>query len=226
MHKFEPYLLDRYSWAILFFLFAAIATCYLQWGFGHGDERNGYHEEILSCHVLSYIREDNTVIPLPDGVYPLAMPSWRDYVFRNGERITPLYLVLVPKQDTFVLYPLNLSDQSLLRREGERMAAHYLLLFTGKHAENRLHYDEKVSEGGDEDSAMTDYRKKPFYYLLVQNGYGEVQRGYMTEENAGHALQWYKRPEHLWEELLAIHYMIHGESADKIESLVHRAMKF
>ena len=217
MHVFEPYPLDRYTAAIVFFFVTAFGVCYLHSGFDSGEERNGYHEEIIPYVSASYLK-DQQPIPLPDGCYALAVPSKDDFLPDGKQRMFPLFLILIPENNSFRLYPINLSDHSILERNGQMLALHHLLVFSGKHAENSLRYDEK--NGINHASAADDYAKKAFYYLSVINGYGEIQRGYMSKENAGHAVRWYKDLKHVKEELLTIHFIIHDYPAEKIEKLV------
>lgn len=217
MHVFEPYPLDRYTAAIIFFLVTAFAVCYLHSGFESGEEERGYYEEVVPAPSLSYLK-DGQPVSLPDGCYALAVPSEEDFLAGSKHPILPRFLVLVPEGDAFQLYPINLADHSILKRNGQMLVLHNLLVFSAKHAENSLRYDEKT--GSAHASSTTDYARKVFYYLLVSDGYGEIQRGYMSRENAGSALRWYKDLAHVKEELLAIHFIIHDYPAGKIEGLV------
>lgn len=214
MQTFEPYPLDRYTAAIVFFLIITFAVCGYNSGFSNSEEQAGYHEEVIPADVISYI-DGKEAIPLADGCYPLALPSEYDYLDENHKRIFPRFLILVPKDGILRLYPLNLSDHSILERHGSRLVLHHLILFSGRHIENSLRYDEKTGT-----SPSDDYAKKAFYYLLVSKGYGEIQRGYMSKENAGNSVRWYKDLEHVDEELLAIHFIINGYPGDQIETEV------
>ena len=214
MQSFEPYQLDRYTAAIAFFLITAFAVCGYNSGFSSGEERAGYHEEVIPANTISYI-DGNEAVTLADGCYPLALPSKYDFLDEKYKRIFPRFLVLVPVDGVFRLYPLNLSDHSILERYGRRLVLHHLIHLSGKHIENTLRYDEKMGT-----SPSEDYAKKAFYYLMVSKGYGEIQRGYMTTETAGDAMRWYKDLEHVDEELLAIYFIINNYPKDQIETEV------
>ena len=127
-----------------------------------------WHEEILPSDALSYIR-DGKLIALTDGDYPLAMPP-------EGTRVgkaTPMLMVKVGG----TYYPLNIVDDSIIPRHGKLLPLKILFGFTSAHAENTLHYKEKT--GND---PVADYRKKAFYYLRVEDGFGRVQRGFEIKD--------------------------------------------
>ena len=206
--KWNPYDVDKYSAAAVFFLILSIIVCYFQIGFSHVEEDNGYHKEILPSKSLSYIK-DGHLVRLPDGAYPVAMPSQDSSFEVNGEKVFPLLLVFVPRPDTkatdiedFELYPINIADDSLLPRRGRTLALHILFGFTSAHAENTLLYAEKGN-----DTAAEDYKRKAFYYLVVKDGYGKMERDYMTKENAGEGFKYYRDVDHVKEELFTIHKM-------------------
>ena len=127
-----------------------------------------WHEEIFQSETLSYIR-DGKLVALEDGDYPLAMPPAGTFV----GKIAPLLLVEV--DGTY--YPLNIADDSIIPRQGKTLPLKILFGFTSAHAENTLTYKEKT--GND---ARADYRKKAFYFLRVENGYGRVQRGFTIQD--------------------------------------------
>ena len=131
------------------------------------------------------------------------MPSQDSTLEIDGEEFFPLLLVLVPVDDHFELYPINIADDSLLPRRGKTIALHILFGFTSDHAENKLVYAEKGN-----DTAAEDYKRKAFYYLVVKNGYGEMQRDYMTAENAGENFHYYRNVDHVMEELITIYKIV------------------
>ena len=126
-----------------------------------------WHDEIVPSKALSYIK-DGELVALPDGDYPLAMPPYDNFV--NG--VAPMLLVEVDG----VYYPLNIADDSFIPRRGKTLPLKILFGFTSAHAENTLHYQEKT--GND---PVADYRKKAFYYLRVENGFGRVQRDFKIQ---------------------------------------------
>ena len=126
-----------------------------------------WHEEIFPSNALSYIK-DGELVPLPDGDYPLAMPPEGTFV---GE-VAPMLLVKVND----VYYPLNIADDSIIPRHGKLLPLKILFGFTSAHAENTLTYKEKT---GDDPAA--DYRKKAYYFLRVEKGFGRVQRGFTIQ---------------------------------------------
>ena len=202
MDRWRPYDIDKYTVAVAFFLMLSIIVCYFQIGFTHGEEGNGYHKEILPSSQLCYIK-DGELVPLADGAYPVAMPSQDSTLIINGQKVFPMLLVLVPtSNDDFELYPINIADDSLLPRRGKTLALHILFGFTNEHAENKLVYAEKGI-----DSAAEDYKRKAFYYLVVKDGYGKMERDYMTKDNAGEAFKYYRDVDHVKEELIAIYNM-------------------
>lgn len=127
-----------------------------------------WHEEIIPSNTLSYIK-DGELVALPDGDYPLAMPPEGTFV----GKVAPMLLVKV--DDTY--YPLNIVDDSIIPRHGKILPLKILFGFTSKHVENTLTYKEKT--GND---ARADYRKKAFYYLRVESGFGRVQRGFEIKD--------------------------------------------
>lgn len=128
------------------------------------DTPASWHEEIIPSNALSYIK-DGELVALPDGNYPLAMPPEGTFV----NKIAPMLLVQVDG----VYYPLNIVDDSIIPRHGKLLPLKILFGFTSPHAENTLTYNEKT--GND---PVADYRKKAFYYLRVNDGFGRVQRGF------------------------------------------------
>ncbi len=127
-----------------------------------------WHEEIFPSNALSYIK-DGELVALADGDYPLAMPPEGTFV---GE-VAPMLLVEV--DGTY--YPLNIVDDSIIPRHGKLLPLKILFGFTSAHVENTLHYQEKT--GND---ARADYRKKAFYFLRVESGFGHVQRGFVIKD--------------------------------------------
>ena len=207
--EWNPYNIEKYIEAVLFFTILTFIALHFQFDESHKDKGNGYHKEILPSNALCYIK-NNELVKLSDGAYPVAMPSQDSTLDIDGKTIFPMLLILVPElkdnQITdFELYPLNIADDSILPRRGRTLALHILFGFTNEHAENTLVYDEKVS-----DSAAEDYRRKAFYYLIVKNGYGKMERGYMTKDTAGDALKYYRDVNHVKEELITI-YQITNE---------------
>jgi len=132
------------------------------------DTPPSWHEEILPSDALSYIR-DGKLIALPDGDYPLAMPPEGTFV----GKVAPMLMVEVGG----VYYPLNIADDSVIPRHGKLLPLKILFGFTSAHAENTLRYKEKT--GND---PVADYRKKAFYYLRVERGYGRVQRDFVIKD--------------------------------------------
>lgn len=208
IQKWNPYDIDKYAAAAVFFLVLSFIVCYFQIGFSHVEEKNGYHKEILSSETLSYIK-DGQLVALSDGAYPVAMPSQDSSFEINGEKVFPLLLIFVPKSNAdltkiedFELYPINIADDSLLPRRGRTLALHILFGFTSNHAENTLLYAEKGN-----DTAAEDYKRKAFYYLVVKGGYGTMERDYMNAENAGEGFKYYRDVDHVKEELFTIYKM-------------------
>ena len=132
------------------------------------DTPPSWHEEIFPSNALSYIK-DGELVALPDGDYPLAMPPEGTFV---GE-VAPMLLVEVDGN----YYPLNIVDDSIIPRQGKLLPLKILFGFTSAHAENSLQYAEKI--GND---PVADYRKKAFYFLRVEGGFGHVQRGYVVKD--------------------------------------------
>lgn len=160
--KFErqPFKIELYTVAaLIFFILAALSVKFFQ-----SDKVASYHEEIFPTEQLCYIK-DNKPVALADGDYLLAMPAGGTFV--NG--VAPMLLVEVGGE----YYPLNIADDSILPRQGRQLPLKILFGFTSAHAENKLNYAEK--DGGDPSES---YRRKAYYYLHVENGFGEVQRAY------------------------------------------------
>ena len=202
IEQLNPYNINLYAVAAaIFFILSIIVYCF-QMGFGNNDKSNGYHKEILPSSQLCYIK-DGELIPLPDGAYPVAMPSQDSGFEINDEEVFPMLLILVPNSTgDFELYPLNIADDSFLPRRGKTLALHILFGFTSDHAENTLVYEEKVN-----DTAAEDYKRKAFYYLQVKDGYGKMERDYMSKDNAGDGFKYYRDVEHVTEELITIYNM-------------------
>lgn len=131
------------------------------------DTPPSWHEEILPSNALSYIKDDE-LVALPDGDYPLAMPPAGTFV----GKIAPMLLVEV--NGTY--YPLNIADDSIIPRQGKLLPLKILFGFTSPHAENTLHYQEKTGT-----DPVADYRRKAFYFLRVENGFGRVQRDFKIQ---------------------------------------------
>ena len=127
-----------------------------------------WHEEIFPSEAISCIKDDK-IFALPDGDYPLAMPPEGTFV----GKVAPMLLVQVDG----VYYPLNIADDSIIPRQGKLLPLKILFGFTSAHAENTLHYQEKT--GND---PVADYRKKAFYYLHVEDGFGRVQRDFVIKD--------------------------------------------
>ena len=127
-----------------------------------------WHDEILPSDALSYIK-DGKLIALANGDYQLAMPP-------EGTRIGKFApMLMVEVGGTY--YPLNIVDDSIIPRQGKLLPLKILFGFTSAHAENTLRYKEKT--GND---PVADYRKKAFYYLRVEDGFGRVQRGFVIKD--------------------------------------------
>ena len=206
MDKWNPYNIDKYAAAAVFFLILSFIASYLHFNlFVNIKGGNGYHKEIIPSNSLCYIKDDEA-IPLKDGAYPIAMPSQDSKLEINGQKFFPMMLVFVPTIDEpktiddFELYPINIADDSLLPRRGNTIALHILFGFTSDHAENKLVYAEKGN-----DTAAEDYKRKAFYYLAVKDGYGRMERDYMTRENAGENFKYYRDIDHVKEELFTIY---------------------
>ena len=127
-----------------------------------------WHEEIFPSNALSYIK-DGKLVALPDGDYPLAMPPEGTFV----DGVAPMLLIQV----NGVYYPLNIADDSIIPRRGKTLPLKILFGFTSAHAENTLKYKEKT--GND---ARADYRKKAFYFMRVEDGFGRVQRDFEIKD--------------------------------------------
>ncbi len=159
----KNYNIDLYTAvAVIFFIAAAISVHFFQ------DEVNpNFHAEIFPSDKLSYIK-DNELVALADGDYKLAMPAGGTFV----NNVAPMLLVEVDGE----YFPLNIVDDSILPRQGRQLELKILFGFTSPHAENKLTYDEKSG-----DSPTESYRRKAYYYLHVENGFGIVQRSYRID---------------------------------------------
>ena len=131
------------------------------------DTPPSWHEEIFPSDALSYIK-DGKLVALPDGNYQLAMPPGGTFV----NDVAPMLMVEVG--DNY--YPLNIVDDSIIPRQGKLLPLKILFGFTSAHAENTLHYNEKTGN-----NPVADYRKKAFYYLHVEHGFGRVKRGFVIK---------------------------------------------
>ncbi|MBR3050428.1 MAG: hypothetical protein IKG61_03125 [Selenomonadaceae bacterium] len=152
-----------YFIAFAVFMLAAFAVVL----FPKSQTPPSWHEEIFPSKALSYIK-DGELVALPDGDYPLAMPPTGTFV----GKVAPMLLVQVDE----VYYPLNIVDDSIIPRQGKLLPLKILFGFTSPHAENTLKYQEKI--GND---PVADYRKKAFYYLHVENGFGRVRRNFVIQ---------------------------------------------
>ncbi|MCR5833779.1 MAG: hypothetical protein K6G55_03925 [Selenomonadaceae bacterium] len=132
------------------------------------DTPPSWHEEIIPSNAIGYI-DNGKVIALPDGDYRLAMPPQNTFV--NG--IAPMLLVEVDGN----YFPLNIVDDSILPRRGKQLPLKILFGFTSAHAENTLTYKEKTGD----DNPVTEYSRKAFYFLRVENGYGRVRRDFVIQ---------------------------------------------
>ena len=156
----QPFKVEAYTAvAVIFFFLAAISVKFFQ-----SDKVASFHEEIFPSQAISYIDGEN-LVELADGDYMLAMPAGGTFV--NG--VAPMLLVEVEGK----FFPLNIADDSILPRQGRQLPLRILFGFTSPHAENILKYEEK--RGGD---PVESYRKKAYYYLHVENGFGHVERFY------------------------------------------------
>ena len=132
------------------------------------DKPPSWHEEIFPSNALSYIK-DGELVALPNGDYQLAMPPEGTFV----GKVAPMLLVEVDGK----YYPLNIVDDSIIPRQGKLLPLKILFGFTSAHAENTLHYQEKTGN-----NPVADYRKKAFYFLHVENGFGHVQRDFVIKD--------------------------------------------
>lgn len=191
---------DLYSVAISFFLTIACALCYFQIGLG-GDETAEFHREIIPSTGISYIRDEKPIL-LPDGNYPLAVPSKDSFLKIEDREVFPLFLIMIRDEDSKLrLYPLNVLNESILPHMGKTLALHILMEFKTAFGENRLTYDEKHAGV----PPRISYAKKVYYYLHVEHGFGTIERGYLPRESL--ALKWYKKPEFVREEMAAIFFL-------------------
>ena len=159
--EFRKFSRKFYFIAVAVFLTLAFAVVL----YPKSDTPPAWHEEIFPSNTLSYI-QDGKLVALHDGDYPLAMPPYGTFI---GE-IAPMLLVEV--DGTY--YPLNIADDSIIPRRGKLLPLKILFGFKSAHAENTLQYQEKT--GND---PVADYRKKAFYYLRVESGFGRVQRDFV-----------------------------------------------
>ena len=162
--EFRKFSRKFYFIAFAVFLTAAFAVVLLP----KSDIPPSWHKEIFPSDAISYIK-DNKLVTLPDGDYPLAMPPKGTFV----GNVAPMLLVEVDG----VYYPLNIADDSIIPRSGKLLPLKILFGFKSAHAENTLKYQEK--NGND---PVADYRKKAFYYLRVENGFGRVQRDFVVKD--------------------------------------------
>ena len=161
----QPFKVEVYTVvAVIFFILAGMSVKFFQ-----TDKAASFHEEIFPSDRISYIK-DNQLVALADGDYNLAMPAGGTFV--NG--IAPMLLIEVDGE----FYPLNIMDDSILPRQGRQLPLKILFGFTSPHASNTLQYAEK--NGGD---PTESYRKKAYYYLHVENGFGNVERYYKVQKN-------------------------------------------
>ncbi len=161
----QPFNVELYTAvALIFFVVAALSV-----KFFHTEKVASHHEEIFPSHALCYI-DENKLVELSDGDYMLAMPAGGTFV--NG--VAPMLLVEVGGK----YFPLNIADDSILPRQGKQLPLRILFGFTSPHASNTLHYAEK--SGGDPVEA---YKRKAYYYLHVENGFGRVERFYKIVSN-------------------------------------------
>jgi len=161
----QPFKVELYTAvAVIFLIAAALSVKFFQ-----SDKVASFHEEIFPSDRISYIK-DNQLVELSDGDYMLAMPAGETFV--NG--VAPMLLVEVDGE----YFPLNIADDSILPRQGRQLPLRILFGFTSPHAENTLKYEEKI--GGD---PVESYKRKAYYFLRVENGFGHVERFYKI--NAG-----------------------------------------
>lgn len=162
--EFRKFSRKFYLIAVALFMLLAFAVVL----YPKSETPPSWHEEIFPSNALSYIK-DGELVALPDGNYPLAMPPEGTFI----GKIAPMLLVKVGG----VYYPLNIVDDSIIPRHGKTLPLKILFGFTSAHAENTLHYKEKT--GND---PVADYRKKAYYYLRVEDGFGKVQRGFEIKD--------------------------------------------
>lgn len=162
--EFRKFTRKFYFIAVVVFMTLAFAAVL----YPKSETPPSWHEEIIPSNALSYIKSGE-LIALPEGDYPLAMPPAGTFV---GE-VAPMLLVEV--DGTY--YPLNIADDSIIPRQGKLLPLKILFGFTSRHAENTLKYKEKT--GND---PVADYRKKAFYYLRVESGFGRVQRDFVIKD--------------------------------------------
>ena len=171
LDEWNPYQIHNYAKAAAVFLILSLLCLHFDIGIGFVGKNMAYHREIIPSRALSYIDDGGQLIELPDGNYPVAMPSGGEAIMINGVRKFPLLMVFVPIADHFELRPLNIEDDSFLPRQGRTLALNILMGFTSAHAENTLQYDEKHGN-------VEDYKRKAYYYLEVKHGAGRMKRGY------------------------------------------------
>lgn len=156
----QPFKVEWYTVvAVIFFITAALVVELVK-----SDVEPSFHKEIFPTDAISYIA-DGKPVALPDGEYQLAMPAGGTFV--NG--IPPMLMIKVGEE----FFPLNIADDSILPRQGKMIPLRILFGFTSPHASNTLKYDEK--RGG---NPAEDFRRKAYYWLKVENGFGTVKRIY------------------------------------------------
>lgn len=172
LDDWNPYQPKIYAAAVvLFFVLSMVCICF-KIGIGFEGKNASYHQELLPSRAICYI-DGGRALELPDGNYPVAMPSGDETLMLYGQKKFPLLMVMVPTADGLKLYPLNVADDSILPRQGRTLALNILIGFTSAHAENRLQYGEKLGN-------VEDYKRKAYYYLEVRSGVGRMRRGYKT----------------------------------------------
>ena len=159
----QPFKVEVYTAvAVIFFVLSATVVKFFQ-----TDKVASYHEEIIPSQAISYIKDDN-LIALADGDYNLAMPAGGTFV----KGIAPMLMIEVDGE----YFPLNIADDSILPRQGRQLPLRILFGFTSAHASNTLKYAEKSG-----DNPVESYKRKAYYYLHVENGYGHVARLYRIQ---------------------------------------------
>ena len=170
LDEINPYQTEIYAATAALFLLLSMVCLYFGLGIGFEGKNISYHAELMPSRALSYI-DGGRLIELPDGNYPVAMPSGDESLMIDGQKKFPLLMVAVPTAAGLRLYPLNVADDSFLPRQGRLLALNILMGFTSAHAENRLEYDEKHGN-------VEDYKRKAYYYIEVRSGVGRMRRGY------------------------------------------------
>lgn len=172
LDDWNPYQTKIYAAAAVLFFVLAMICIHFRIGIGFEGKNASYHQELIPSRALCYI-DGGRLIELPDGNYPVAMPSGAEALTIDGQKKFPLLMVMVPTADGLKLYPLNVADDSFLPRQGRMLALNILMGFTSAHAENRLQYGEKLGN-------VEDYKRKAYYYIEVRRGVGRMRRGYKT----------------------------------------------